>query len=59
MTIRTHFLIVALLVSLNAYTSEVPIQVGIEDGKTVAHFKVGDSRCVLVNDQIRCTPDGK
>jgi hypothetical protein len=31
----------------------------MEDGKTVAQFKVGDSRCVLENDLIRCTPVGK
>ena len=36
-----------------------PIQMAMEDGKTVAQFKVGDSRCVLQNDQIRCTPVGK
>ena len=53
--------IAALLAgSCAAYaTQETPIQVAMEDGKTTAQFKVGDSRCLLVDDQIRCTPVGK
>jgi hypothetical protein len=31
----------------------------MEQGKQVAQFKVGDSRCVLKDDQIRCVPLGK
>ena len=31
----------------------------MKDGKTTAQFKVGDSRCLLVDDEIRCTPVGK
>jgi hypothetical protein len=27
----------------------------MEDGKTRAQFSVGDSHCVLVDDQIRCS----
>jgi hypothetical protein len=45
--------------SATAYADETPIQMAMEDGKTVAQFKVGDSRCVLQNDLIRCTPVGK
>jgi len=56
----THLLIAALLSgSAAAYADGTPIQMAMEDGKTVVQFKVGDSRCVLVNDQIRCTPVGK
>jgi hypothetical protein len=56
----THLLIAALLAgSAAAYADETPIQMAMEDGKTMAQFKVGDSRCVLQNDQIRCTPVGK
>jgi hypothetical protein len=56
----THLLIAALLAgSSAAYADETPIQEAMEDGKTVVQFQVGDSRCVLVNDQIRCTPVGK
>jgi len=32
-----------------------PIQVGSEDGKSIARFKIGDSRCLLIDGQIRCT----
>jgi serine/threonine protein phosphatase PrpC len=56
----TNLLIAALLAaSAAAYADETPIQMAMEDGKAVAQFKVGDSRCVLVDDQIRCTPVGK
>ena len=52
--------IAALLAgSCAAYAQETPIQVAMEDGKTTAEFKVGDSRCLLVDDEIRCTPVGK
>jgi hypothetical protein len=62
MTTKTlnHLLIAALLAgSAAAYADETPMQIAMEDGKAVVQFKVGDSRCVLVNDQIRCTPVGK
>ena len=52
--------IAALLAgSCAAYAQETPIQVAIKDGKTTAQFRVGDSRCLLVDDEIRCTPVGK
>jgi len=38
-----------------AYSSESPIQIVHEEGKTVAQFKIGNARCVLIDDQIRCT----
>jgi len=62
MTTKTlsKLLIAALLAaSAAAYADETPIQIAMEDGKAVAQFKLGDSRCVLVDDQIRCTPVGK
>ena len=49
-------LIAGLLASCAAHAAEQPIQVAIEDGQTVAQFKVGGSRCVLKDDRIRCTP---
>ena len=53
----TKLLIAALLAgSVAGYAAETPIQVAMEDGKPTAQFNVGDSRCVLQNDQIRCTP---
>ncbi|HTS55253.1 MAG TPA: hypothetical protein VMH26_18440 [Burkholderiales bacterium] len=51
----TSLLIGALLaVAAPAYADQSPIQVAMEDGKTVAQFKVGDSQCMLVDDQVRC-----
>ena len=52
----TSLLIGALLAAAaSAYAAESPIQVAMEDGKTRAQFTVGDSHCVLVDDQIRCS----
>ena len=53
--ILKSLLIATLLASATAYADQAPIQVAMEDGKTIAQFKVGDSRCVLVDDQIHCT----
>ena len=52
----TSLLIGALLAAAaSAYAGESSIQVAMEDGKTRAQFSVGDSQCVLVDDQVRCT----
>ncbi len=52
----TSLLIGALLAAVaSAYADESRIQVAMEDGKTIAQFKVGDSNCLLVEDQIRCS----
>ena len=62
MTTKTlaKLMIAALLAgSAAAYADETPIQIAMEDGKTTAQFKMGDSHCVLKNDQIRCTPVSK
>ena len=32
------------------------IDVGIVNGKQQANFSLGDSKCVLVNEVIRCAP---
>ena len=56
----TKLIIAALLAgSAAAYAQETPIQIAMEEGRTVAQFKVGDSRCVLKDDQIRCAPVSK
>jgi len=56
----TRLLIGALLVATaSVQAAESNIQVAMEDGKTRAQFSVGDSRCVLVDDQIRCTRAAK
>ena len=50
-------LISALLASVSAHAAEKqPIVIALEEGKQIASFNVGDSRCVLKNDQIRCAP---
>jgi len=52
----TSLLIGALLVAATSVdAAESNIQVAMEDGKTRAQFTVGDSRCVLIDDQVRCT----
>jgi hypothetical protein len=48
------FLILATL-SAAAYAEQTNIEQHLEGGRVVALFKVGDSNCRLVDDQIRCT----
>jgi serine/threonine protein phosphatase PrpC len=48
------FLAIVLAGSAAAYAVEGPIVVGTDGGKSVAVFKIGDSRCVLVDDKIVC-----
>ena len=57
--ILARLLIAALLVCATAHAAESPIQVALEDGKTVAKFTIAGSQCVLVNDQVRCSPASK
>ena len=58
--ILKSLLIAALLVSASTYAADQsPILVAMEDGKTIAQFKIGDSNCTLVDGQIRCTLNGK
>jgi hypothetical protein len=49
-------LIAALLLSGAANAAGNMIVVGAEDGRTIAQFTLGDSNCVLKDDQIQCTP---
>ena len=53
--ILKSLLIAALLIAGSANAADSPILVTMEDGKTVAQFKIGDSNCELVDGQIRCT----
>ena len=53
--ISKSLLIAALLMSATTHADNA-IQVVNEYGRPVAQFKVGDSHCVLKDDQIRCTP---
>ena len=56
--ISRSLLIAALLMSALARADNA-IQVVNEYGRPVAQFKVGDSHCVLKDDEIRCTPVNK
>ena len=50
-------LIAALLTSATARAAEQqPIVIALEEGKQIASFNMGTSRCVLKNDQVRCVP---
>jgi len=48
-----------LFVSVTAHAADSNIVIALENGKQTASFKVGDSSCVLKDDQIRCTPVAK
>ena len=48
-------LIAALLASAAAHAADDTGTVTVENGRPQAAFKLGDSRCVLVDDKIRCT----
>jgi hypothetical protein len=52
-------LIAILLIYGSAHAVDGAIQVVRDHSGPVAQFKIGDSQCVLKNDQIRCTPPGK
>ncbi len=55
LVILKSLLIAALLVCASAHAADNAIRVDMEDGKTVAQFKIGDADCVLVDGQIRCS----
>jgi hypothetical protein len=61
MTTKTlaNLLIGALLATAGSAYADETIQVAMEDGRTRAQFSVGDSHCVLVDDQIRCSRAAK
>lgn len=58
MTIKIlqSLLMAALLASSAAFAADTSIVVSMVEGKQQAQFSVGDALCVLVDDQIRCTP---
>jgi hypothetical protein len=57
--VLSSLLIAVVFLAGAARAADRTITVVAEDGRTVAEFKVGDSRCVLENDRLRCTPLGK
>jgi hypothetical protein len=52
----SNLLIAALLAGSAAAYAGAPMQIAMQEGKAVAQFKIGDSRCVLKDDVIRCVP---
>jgi len=63
MTTLKHLkrLLIAVLLAAGAANAAdpFPIQVAMDDGKTIAQFKIGDSNCRLTDGQIRCTLNSK
>ncbi len=58
MTTKTlqALLIGALLSASTAAFADSSIEVNVVAGKQEAKFSIGDARCVLVNDVIKCAP---
>ena len=57
--ILKSLLIAAMLSSAVAHAAEQTIVIALEEGKQIASFKLGESSCVLKDDQIRCAPASK
>jgi hypothetical protein len=55
--ILKSLLIAALLSSAAGQAADTSIVIAQEDGKQVAAFQLGNSSCVLKDDEIRCTPN--
>ena len=53
--ILKSLLIAGLLTAGSVHAADNAIRVSMEDGKTIAQFKIGDSNCELIDGQIRCT----
>jgi len=57
--ILKSLLLTTALLAGGANAAANTITVAARDGKTVAQFTLGDSSCVLKDDQIQCTPTAK
>ncbi len=49
-------LTIALLFVSGAAIADPSIQVSVVNGQQQAKFSIGDSKCVLVGEAIRCVP---
>ena len=57
MTTKTlQALLIGALLASSAAFADQSIEVSVVNGKQQAAFSVGDSKCLLVNDAIQCTP---
>jgi hypothetical protein len=57
MTTKTlQALLIGALLSASAAFADSSIEVSVVGGKQEAKFSIGDSKCVLVNEVIKCSP---
>jgi hypothetical protein len=49
-------LLIGALLASSAAFADSTIQVDVVGGKQQAKFSIGDAKCVLVDEQIRCMP---
>jgi hypothetical protein len=49
-------LLIGALLASSAAFADSTIAVSVVAGKQQANFSLGDSKCVLVNEVIRCSP---
>ena len=57
MTTKTlQALLIGALLSASAAFADSSIEVSVVAGKQEAKFSIGDSKCVLVNNVIKCAP---
>ena len=49
-------LLIGVLLSAGAAFADSTIEVNVVAGKQEARFSIGDAKCVLVNEVIRCSP---
>jgi len=54
-----HGVLLVLVASVPVWGADSVIRVSDEGGGQVVRFKVGDSRCVLKDDQVQCAPISK
>src|SRR5262249_51793430 len=58
-TLIHTLLLSAALLTASAHAAPSTIAIAVEDGTPVAQFTVGDSDCILKDDQIQCTPTSR
>jgi hypothetical protein len=49
-------LLIGALLSASAAFADSSIEVSVVAGKQEAKFSIGDAKCVLVDEQIKCMP---
>jgi len=49
-------LLIGALLASSAAFADSTIEVNVVGGKQEAKFSIGDAKCVLVNEVIRCSP---